>query len=68
MDTMFTFEESSLIGIYAGGGRREVIVDIEKALPYIDDTDMAELCQRVIGKLRDMADDEFERIELIEGE
>ena len=68
MDKMFTVEESSLIGIYAGGGRSGVIADIEKALPYIDDADMAELCQRVIGKLQGMADYEFERIELTEGE
>lgn len=68
MDTMFTFEESELIGIYADGGRSEAIADIEKALPYIDDADMAELCQRVIGKLRCMMDDEFEQLEMTEME
>ena len=56
MDTMFTVEESNLICIFAGESRREVIKDIERALPYLEDTDMLELSNRVIGKLRDMTD------------
>lgn len=38
--------------------------NIERALPYLEDTDMLELSGRVIGKLRDMADEEFEQLEL----
>ena len=63
MDTMFTVEESNLICIFAGESRREVIKDIERALPYLEDTDMLELSGRVIGKLRDMTDEEFARLE-----
>lgn len=66
MDTMFTVEESNLICIFAGEGRNEVIRDIERALLYLEDTDMAELSGRVIGKLRGMTDDEFEQLGLIE--
>ena len=43
MDTIFNVEESNLICIFAGEGRNEVIKDIERALPYLEDTDMAEL-------------------------
>ena len=43
MDTMFTVEESNLICIFAGEGRNEVIEDMERALPYLEDTDMEEL-------------------------
>jgi len=68
MDTMFTVEESNLICIFARESRREVIKDIERALPYLDDTDMLELSNRVIGKLRDMTDEEFEQLELTEVE
>jgi len=68
MNTMFTVEESNLICIFAGEGRGEVIEDIERALPYLDDTDMAELSNRIIGKLRNMTDEEFEQLELIEAE
>ena len=68
MDTIFNVEESNLICIFAGEGRNEVIKDIERALPYLEDTDMAELSGRVIGKLRGMTDEEFARLELTEAE
>ena len=42
--------------------------DIERVLPYLEDTDMAELSGRVIGKLRVMSDEEFKRLELTEAE
>ena len=64
----FTVEEVNLICIFAGESRSEVIEDIESALPYLEDTDMAELSGRVIGKLRDMTDEEFEQLELTEAE
>ncbi len=68
MDTIFNMEESNLICIFAGEGRNEVIKDIERALPYLEDTDMAELSGRVIGKLRGMTDEEFAQLELTEAE
>lgn len=68
MNTMFTVEESNLICIFAGESRNEVIEDIERTLPYLDDPDMEELSNRITGKLRDMTDEEFEQLELIEAE
>ena len=68
MDTMFTVEESNLICIFAGEGRNEVIEDMERALPYLEDTDMEELSHRVIVKLQNMTDEEFEQLELTEAE
>ena len=65
---MFTVEESNLICIFAGESRNEAIGDIERALPYLEDTDMAEQSGRVIGKLRDMTDEEFGQLELTEAE
>lgn len=38
------------------------------SLPHLDDPDMEELSNRVIGKLRNMTDEEFEQLELIEAE
>ena len=64
MNTMFTVEESNMICIFMGESRNEVIGDIEKALPYLDDSDMEELSNRVIGKLRNMTDEAFEEIDL----
>lgn len=68
MERNFTVEEVNLICIYAGESRGEVIEDIERALPYIDDPDMEELSNRIIEKLRNMTDEEFEQLELIEAD
>lgn len=65
MKNEFTVEESNLICIYAGVNRSKVIQDIERALPYLDDLDMVELSDRIIGKLRDMTDEEFEQFEFV---
>ena len=68
MNHNFTVEEVNFICIFAGGSRREVIEDMEKVLPYLDDPDMEALSNRVIGKLRGMTDEVFEQLELIEAE
>ena len=68
MNHNFTVEEVNLICIYAGESRSQVIEDIERALQYLEDPDMEELSNRVIGKLRNMTNEEFEQLELIEAE
>ena len=75
MDTRFTVEESNLICVFVSESkaftlesRGEVIEDIERALPYLEDTDMLELSGRVVGKLRHMTDEEFAQLELTEAE
>lgn len=75
MNHNFTVEESNLICVFASESkdftlesRSKVIEDIERALPYLEDTDMLELSVRVVGKLRDMINEEFERLELTETE
>ena len=75
MNHNFTVEEVNLICIYASESnaftlesRGKVIENIERALPYLDDPDMAELSNRLIKKLQNMTDEEFEQLELIEAE
>lgn len=68
MNHNFTVEEVNLICVFAGESRSEVIEDMERALPYLEDTDMEELSNRVIGKLQNMTDEEFEQLELTEAE
>lgn len=41
---------------------------MERALPYLDDPDMEELSNRIIGKQQNMTDEEFEQLELVEAE
>lgn len=64
----FTVEEVNFICIFAGESRSEVIEDIERALPHLDDPDMEELSHRIIEKLRNMTDKEFAELELIAAE
>lgn len=68
MKTMFNVEESNLICIFAGESRSEVIEDIERALPYLEASYLTELSHRVIGRLRNMTDEEFEQLELTAAE
>lgn len=68
MNHNFTVEEVNLICIYAGESRSEIIKDMESTLKYLDDPDMEELSHRVIEKLRDMTDEKFEQLELVEAE
>jgi len=39
--------------------RSKVIEDMQRVLTYLDDADMKELFNRVIGKMRSMSDEEF---------
>ena len=66
MNHNFTVEEVNFICIFASESgaftlesRRQVIGDMESILPHLDDPDMEELSNRVIGKLRNMTDEEF---------
>ena len=68
MNHNFTVEEINLISIFAGEKRAGVIEAISSALPYLEDSDMEELSHRVIAKLRDMTDREFEGTKFVGAE
>ena len=55
----FTVEEINLMCVFDRSGRTELIEDIDRVLLHLDDKDMKELASRVIGKLRNMTDEEF---------
>ena len=59
MKNVFTVEESNLICIFQSDSRTKVMEDINRALKHIDDTDMIELCENVLEKLRKMSDKQF---------
>ena len=64
MNTVFTVEESNLIGVFleegaVTGSREKVMEGIQNALPHLDDEDMIELSGRVLEKLKNMTDEEF---------
>lgn len=64
MNTVFTVEESNLIGVFLEegavmGNREKVMEGIQNALPHLDDEDMIELSGRVLEKLKNMTDEEL---------
>jgi len=60
----FTVEEINLMCVFDAKGRTEMIEDIGRILPHLDDKDMEELANRVIGKLQNMTDEEFAEVAL----
>ena len=60
----FTVEEINLMCVFDAKGRTELIEDIGRVLPHLDEKDMEELANRVIGKLQNMTDEEFEEVVL----
>ena len=60
----FTVEEINLMCVFEVNGRTELIEDIGRVLPHLDDRDMEELANRVIGKLQNMTDEEFAEVVL----
>ena len=60
----FTVEEINLMCVFEANGRTALIEDIGRVLPHLDDKDMEELANRVIDKLQNMTDEEFEEVVL----
>lgn len=60
----FTVEEINQMCVFDAKGRTELIEDIDRVLPHLDDKDMEELANRVIGKLQNMTDEEFAEVVL----
>ena len=60
----FAVEEINLMCVFEAKGRTELIEDIGRVLPHLDEKDMEELANRVIGKLQNMTDEEFEEVVL----
>lgn len=60
----FTVEEINLMCVFEGQDRAGMIADIKNVIPHIQDSDMAELAEQVLGKLEVMSDEEFAGITL----
>ena len=58
-----SIEMMNLMCIFDHSGRAALIKDIGASLPYIDDTDMADLMEQTMRFLENMTDEEFAEIE-----
>ncbi len=60
----FTVEEINLMCVFEGQDRTGMIADIKNVITHIQDSDMVELAEQVIGKLEAMSDEEFAGVAL----
>lgn len=58
-----SIEMMNLMCIFDCSGRDALIEDMGASLPYIDDTDMADLMRQTIDMVETMTDEEFAEIE-----
>jgi ABC-type molybdenum transport system ATPase subunit/photorepair protein PhrA len=54
----FTVEETNLLSIYNGSGKRALIEKVNAALPYMDE-DMREFAKRTLSKVDALTEEEF---------
>jgi len=60
----FTVEEINLMCVFEGQDRMDMVADIKNVIPHIQDSDMVELAEQVLGKLEAMSDEEFAQVAL----
>ena len=65
--TRFTVEETNLLSIYHEGVKREVMENINAALPYMDE-DMRELAKRTLSKVDALTEKEFAELAIYAAE
>ncbi len=63
-DNEFTVEEINFMCVFEGQDRKGMITDTKNIIPHIQDNDMVELAEQVLGKLEAMSDAEFAEVTL----
>lgn len=61
---IFTDTEERILDIYVRKERREVIQDIETAMPLITDPELSDNCKSLLIKLQSMNDRDFDNLDL----
>ena len=64
MTNTFTFDEINLMCIYDTSDRVGLIIQLQEAMPYIENEELKEITATVISKLVSLTDDEYSEIEL----
>ena len=60
----FTVEEINFMCVFEALDRPQRLENIRQVMPHIKDSDMEELAEQVLGKLRSMTDEEFAEVSL----
>lgn len=61
---IFTDTEERILDIYVRKDRKEVIKDIETAMPLITDPELNDNCKSLLLKLQAMSDGDFDNLDL----
>ena len=64
----FSVDETKIINMYDTSDRLTLIMDLQQALPHIEDTELTETVSALISKLVGMTDTEFNSIDFSAGE
>lgn len=64
MMSKFTVEEINFMCVFETQDRTQMFENIRQVMPHIKDSDMEELAEQVLGKLRSMNDEEFAEVSL----
>ena len=60
----FTVEEINFMCMFETQDRKDMIGQIRQVMPHIKDSDMEEIAEQVLGKLRSMIDEKFAEVSL----
>ena len=61
---IFTDNEARILDIYVRKERKEVLHDIETALPLITEPELCDNCKSLMLKLQSMSDQDFDNLDL----
>ena len=64
----FLVDETKIINMYDTSDRIKLIMDLQQALPHIEDTELQDTVSVLISKLVGMTDTEFNNIDFSAGE
>ena len=62
---VFTLDEMNLMCIYDTSDRVGLIIQLQEAMPYIENEELNEITSNIIKKLVGMNDEEYREIELV---
>ena len=60
----FTVEEINFMCVFETQDKTQMLENIRQVMPHIKDSDMEEIAEQVLGKLRSMTDEKFAEVSL----
>ena len=64
----FSVDETKIINMYDTSDRIKLIIELQQALPHIEDTELTEIVSTLISKFVGMTDTEYNSIDFSAGD